>query len=108
ITEWGLDISGAATPTINWTNPADITYGTTLNTTQFNASASYNSNNVAGTFNYNLATGTVLNAGSNQTLSVTFTPTDTNAFLPISANVAINVLKAPLTIAANNTNKIYG
>jgi len=26
-----------ATPTINWSNPADITYGTALSTTQLNA-----------------------------------------------------------------------
>ena len=32
---------------------------------------------VAGTFVYTPASGTVLNAGAGQTLSVTFTPTDT-------------------------------
>src|ERR1035437_7030644 len=108
LTEWGLDISGAASPTLSWSNPANITYGTALSGTQLNATATYNSTNVPGTFTYLSPSGTVLTAGSNQTLSVTFTPSDTNSFLPVTTNVAINVLKAPLTIAANSTNKIYG
>ena len=61
-----------ATPTITWANPADITYGTALSTTQLDATAS-----VPGTFAYTPASGTVLHAGNGQTLSVTFTPTDT-------------------------------
>ena len=61
-----------ATPTITWSNPAGITYGTALSGTQLNATAS-----VPGTFAYTPAAGTVLNAGAGQTLSVTFTPTDT-------------------------------
>ncbi len=39
-----------ATPQINWTNPADITYGTPLGGTQLNATASFNGNPVAGSF----------------------------------------------------------
>ncbi len=49
-----------------------------------------------------------MNAGNNQTLTVTFTPNDTNSFLTVSTNVAITVLPAPLIITANNTNKVYG
>ena len=108
LTEWSLEISGAASPTLAWANPANITYGTALSGTQLNATAIYNSTNVPGSFTYTAPAGTVLNAGSNQTLSVTFTPTDTNSFLPVTTNVALTVLKAPLTIAANDTNKIYG
>ena len=48
-----------ATPTITWSNPADITYGTALNNTQLNASAS-----VPGTFTYTPVSGTVLSAGT--------------------------------------------
>ena len=42
----------SATPEITWSNPADIVYGTPLNGTQLNASASVN-----GNFTYTPATG---------------------------------------------------
>jgi subtilisin-like proprotein convertase family protein len=108
LTEWGIDITGASFPALTWTNPADIVYGTALGGTQLNGSAIYNSTNVPGTFTYAPAAGTVLSAGLGQTLTVTFTPNDTNSFLPISTNVTINVATAPLTITANNTNKACG
>ena len=44
-----------ATPTISWTNPANIVYGTALSATQLDATAS-----VPGTFTYTPAAGTVL------------------------------------------------
>jgi hypothetical protein len=53
-----------ASTTISWSAPADITYGTALSATQLNATA-----NVPGTFVYEPAAGTVLNAGAAQTLS---------------------------------------
>src|SRR5947199_10314804 len=62
-----------ATPTITWSDPADITYGTALGVTELNATAS-----VPGTFAYSPAAGTVLNAGNAQPLMVTFTPTSAN------------------------------
>jgi subtilisin-like proprotein convertase family protein len=108
LTEWGLDISGAATPTLSWTAPAAITYGTALSGTQLNATATYNSTNVPGTLTYSSPAGTVLSAGANQTISVTFTPSDTHSFLPITTNVALTVSPAPLTITANDANKVYG
>jgi subtilisin-like proprotein convertase family protein len=108
LTQWSLDISGAATPTITWTNPADITYGTALGGAQLNATATYSSTNVPGTFTYSSPAGTVLNAGNSQNISVVFTPTDAASFLPVTNNVVLNVAKAPLTITANDTNKIYG
>jgi subtilisin-like proprotein convertase family protein len=108
LTQWSLDISGAASPTLAWTNPANLTYGAALSGTQLNAAATYGSTNVPGTFVYSSPSGTMLNAGSNQTISVTFTPNDTNSFSPVTASVAINVSQAPLTITANDANKIYG
>ncbi len=108
LTEWSLDITGIAYPTLTWTNPANIVYGTALSATQLNASAIYDSTNVPGTFTYIIPSGTVLNAGSGQTLSVIFTPTDTNTFLAVNTSVTINVDTAPLTITAVSTNKIYG
>ena len=85
-----------ATPTINWTNPANIIYGTALSGTQLSATATNpnDSSSVAGNFNYNPASGVVLNAGNAQTLSTTFTPTDTANYNGNSANVSINVSKA--------------
>ncbi|MGB9464501.1 MAG: hypothetical protein WBR10_05265, partial [Candidatus Acidiferrum sp.] len=62
------------TPTITWTTPSAITYGTALSATQLNATAS-----VAGSFAYTPPASTILNSGT-QTLSVTFTPTDTTNY----------------------------
>jgi len=108
LTEWSLNIAGAAYPTLTWSNPTDIVYGAALGGPQLNATATYNSTNVPGTFSYNPPLGTVLNAGQGQTLAVTFTPSDTNSFMPITAQVTLNVDPAPLTITANDTNKVYG
>jgi type IV secretory pathway protease TraF len=90
------------TPTITWATPAAITYGTPLSATQLKATAS-----VPGTFVYTPAAGTVLGAGS-QTLSVTFTPTDTTDYETASATVILTVNKAVLTVTANNALKAYG
>jgi subtilisin-like proprotein convertase family protein len=108
LTEWGLDITGVANPTLVWTNPANIVYGTALGGTQLNATATYNSTNVPGTYTYSPAAGTVLNAGSSQTLTVIFTPTDTNSYLPVTNQVVVNVLNASLIVTADSTNKVYG
>ncbi|MEI6084335.1 MAG: MBG domain-containing protein [Verrucomicrobiota bacterium] len=92
-----------ATPVITWNNPANITYGTALSAGQLNATTP-----VAGSFAYNPASGTVLNAGNGQALSATFTPTDTVNYNTATATVSINVTKASLTVTANNASKIYG
>ena len=91
-----------ATPTITWTTPAAITYGTALSATQLNATAS-----VAGTFAYTPVAGTVLKAGA-QTLSVTFTPTDTTDYTTATKTVTLTVNKATLTVTANNASRAYG
>lgn len=70
-----------ATPTISWKNPLPITYGTPLGIAQLNAIAS-----VQGNFVYSPAAGTVLTAGG-QTLSVTFTPTDTTDYTTATATI---------------------
>ncbi len=92
-----------ATPTLVWANPAAIVYGTGLSGLQLNATA-----NVPGTFEYSPVAGTVLGAGDNQTLSVLFTPTDTQAYTSASATVTINVVQRPLTVTANSTARLYG
>ncbi|MFZ4859985.1 MAG: MBG domain-containing protein, partial [Desulfuromonadaceae bacterium] len=83
-----------AVPVITWSNPATITYGTTLGTTQLNATA-----NVAGSFSYTPAAATIMATGNGQTLSVTFTPTDTDNYTGGTASVTINVAQAAQTIS---------
>jgi len=93
------------TPTISWATPASITYGTALSSAQLDATA-----NVAGTFVYTPALGSVLSAGT-QTLSVTFTPTDTTDYTAATASVSlmVTVVKTTPTITwATPTNITYG
>src|SRR5262249_6705115 len=93
-----------ATPVITWATPADITYGTALGATQLNATA-----NTPGTFVYSPASGEVLTAGANKTLSVTFTPTDAANFTTATKTVSINVLKAtPVITWATPVDITYG
>ena len=73
-------------PTITWANPVGITYGTPLSSAQLDAVAS-----VPGTFIYSPPAGTVLDAGDNQSLSVTFTPNDTVDYTPGSYSVPVDV-----------------
>src|SRR5207244_4209053 len=79
---------------VAWNAPAAIAYGTPLSSTQLDATA-----NVPGTFIYSPAAGTVLHAGNAQTLSVTFTPTDSANYATAGATTTIDVSKAPATIA---------
>jgi sugar lactone lactonase YvrE len=79
----------AATPAITWAPPAAITYGAALTASQLNASAG-----VAGTFTYSPTAGAVLNAGSEQVLNVTFTPTNSANYTTATASTKITVNKA--------------
>jgi uncharacterized repeat protein (TIGR01451 family) len=87
-----LTVAKAST-SVTWSNPADITYGTALDSTQLNATAS-----VPGAFVYAPAAGAVLSKGSH-TLHVDFTPTDAANYNGSSAEVSINVLSAVLNIS---------
>ncbi|PKL57826.1 MAG: hypothetical protein CVV34_05500, partial [Methanomicrobiales archaeon HGW-Methanomicrobiales-5] len=90
-------------PVITWANPADIVYGTPLSAIQLNATA-----NTTGTFAYTPDIGVILNAGTNQELSVLFTPDDLVNFEPASKIVTINVLKAtPVITWSNPADIIY-
>jgi hypothetical protein len=84
-------------PTINWATPAPIVYGTPLTATQLDASSP-----VAGSFTYSPAAGTVLNVGQ-QTLTVSFTPTDTTDYIAATATVTLNVVPATpaITLSAS-------
>ena len=90
------------TPTITWATPAAITYGTALSATQLDATST-----VAGTFAYTPAAGTVLSAGS-QTLSVTFTPTNTTEYNTATASVTLTVNKTAPSISFTVPNQTYG
>src|SRR6202007_1784500 len=81
-----------ATPTITWPTPAAVTYGTALSATQLNATAS-----VPGSFVYTPAAGSIPTAGTD-TLSVTFTPTDTTNYTTATATVQLMVSQATPTI----------
>ena len=91
-----------ATPTVTWTNPADITYGTALSADQLNATAS-----VPGSFVYTPALNAVLNAGNNQTLSLEFTPTDETNYNKVLKEVFINVLKTSSNTVVTVNNAVY-
>ncbi len=95
------------TPTITWSNPADMNYGTVLGAAQLDATASYTvggvSVSVPGTFFYTPAAGTILNVGDGQTLSVSFTPTDTADYTTASATATINVISRTVILQPTRT-----
>ena len=96
-----------ADPIIDWSNPADIVYLTPLSSTELSA---VEQNELPGSFLYDPAVGSVLSAGEDQALSVTFyagrQQTTTTAQ---SAGVLIDVLKATPTISWSNPADIpYG
>jgi hypothetical protein len=82
----------AATPDIDWPQPAPMTYGTRLSVLQLNAKAS-----VPGTFVYIPAEGSMLAAGTH-TPSVVFTPADSENYAPAQAAVSLIVEKAAPTV----------
>jgi MBG domain (YGX type)/Dockerin type I domain/Bacterial Ig-like domain (group 3) len=81
---------GKVASIISWSTPADITNGTALSSAQLNAMA-----NVPGTFTYTPPAGTKLTIGQAQTLSVSFTPSDTTDYSSAMASVLINVDPLP-------------
>jgi len=104
------------TPTIAWTAPSNITYGTALSSAQLNAVASstllsgftttgttglLQTAPITGTWRYNPPAGPVLNAGV-QTLSATFTPTAIITAATTNANAyktyTISTASVPLTV----------
>ena len=102
-TQVTLTVNAKDNPVITWANPSAIIYGTSLSSTQLNATA-----NVPGTFVYTPAAGSVLNSGGSQILSTTFTPSDGVSYNTVSVNVQITVNKAGLTATASNASRVYG
>ena len=93
---------GKATPVVTWANPAGISYGTALSSTQLDASST-----TPGTFVYTPAAGAILPVGTD-TLSVTFTPADTTTYTSVTQTAAITVGQATLTVTAGNASRAYG
>lgn len=91
-------------PVITWLPPTEITYGTALGPAQLNAVA-----DVPGEFSYSPAAGTVLPVTHTEpaALMVTFAPADSEFYDQTTATTYINVVPAPLTVAVNNTSKLY-
>jgi len=58
-------------------------------------------------FDYDPPSGTVLDAGTN-TLTLVFTPTNTDDYTTVTDTVDLVVSPAPLTVSAGNTNRLYG
>ena len=88
------------TPTIIWNNPAGITVGTALSSTQLNAVAKDPVSGVKllGIFTYSPAAGEILAVGTH-TLHVDFAPANNSIYNASSADTQINVLEQPVVPA---------
>jgi serine/threonine protein phosphatase PrpC len=75
-----------ATPAIVWSTPGKVPYGTLLNDSMLNATAS-----VPGTFVYTPGPGTLLSAGEH-TPSVIFTPLNLSDYTPAQAAISLSVI----------------
>jgi len=97
-------------PTLHWTPPAAITTSTSLGSTQLDASATgVGGVSLTGSFVYTPAAGATLPFGT-QTLSVTFTPTDTADYTTATTTVPIDVGDSTpvTTLSASSTSPVYG
>jgi len=84
-----LAITETSPTLITWTPPSAISYGTALSTLQLNATAP-----IPGTFVYTPSAGDLLTVGRH-TLSVTFTPKDTEKYAAAQAAVTLVVEGLP-------------
>lgn len=100
---------GQATPLLKWASPTGIGYGQALSSVQLDAAATgVNGAALQGTFTYSPGAGTVLNAGI-QTLSVTFTPTDSRDYVSVTQSVPLVVDKAmPILNWSSPGRIVYG
>jgi hypothetical protein len=103
-------IVNPATPNVTFNTPAPLTYGTALANNQVSGSATWTVNGslvtVAGTYSYSTDAGTVLGAGSH-TESVTFTPTDSTDYNPVTGSVIVTVNKATPTVSVSDAGGTY-
>jgi hypothetical protein len=99
---------GQATPALTWADPANIIAGTRLGPAQLDAIASSDGTALAGVLTYSPPAGTVLPPGSDQTLTVSFVPTDETDFQAVTASVTINVLPQSTQASAPSYAMIVG
>jgi Bacterial Ig-like domain (group 3) len=83
---------GQAMPTLTWAEPGNITAGTPLGAAQLDAMASFDGVPLPGVLTYTPSAGTVLPVGNDQTLKVSFQPTDAADFQSVAFSVPLNVL----------------
>lgn len=90
------NITSAYTLAVSWPPPAAIPYGTALSSAQLNATAI-----TPGNYVYVPANGAVLNVGTH-TLSVTFTPSNTNygGASMTSVNLVVTAAMPPVILSA--------
>jgi hypothetical protein len=79
-----------ANQTINWSNPANIPYGTPLSSTQLNATVTVPGPSAAGALTYTPPAGTVLSVGSH---ALSVTAAATSNYNQATAQVTITVIK---------------
>ena len=92
-----------ATPTITWASPVGIVYGTALSAAQLDATS-----NVAGTFAYSPAAGSLPNAGTRDAVG-DLHPTDTTDYKTATADTTIVVAQAtPMITWAAPASIVYG
>jgi hypothetical protein len=86
----------AATPVLTWATPAAVKFGTTLGSTQLDAVAYAPGSNapLAGTYLYSPSSGTMVNLIGNETLKVTFTPSDAADYTQAQGSVTLSVTAA--------------
>lgn len=87
-----LAVSQTGAPVTTWPSASPITYGQTLGSSTLNGGSSP----VPGTFSWTTPS-TVPNAGT-PSESVTFTPTDTSDYAPVTGTVVVTVNKATPSI----------
>jgi len=94
-----------APTTLTWPTPTPIPYGTPLSSTQLDATVTITSNGtvVPGTFVYTPAAGAIVNTGSNNTLSVSFTPTDPTSYAPASGSTTLVVTQDTTTTTLDSS-----
>jgi|GEM_PF-763179 len=106
----GVPDKGAAEQQLILTWPlisGSIVYGTSLGAAELNATA-----NLGGSFAYTPAAGTLINAGTCQPLSTTFTPDGTGLFAssttPVTLNNCVTVTPAPTVLSLAPATISYG
>ena len=90
-----------ATPIINWTAPGSINYGTPLGGLQLGATITA-PDNTYGAVTYSPPSGTVLNAGVGQTLTVNVAATSNYNAATLSVPITVNKLNPTISWATPN------